>query len=263
VLIHTLTRDLLEQHEYLTMSDNLDQARARLDLVEPTVSRLCKTHDDPQITEDVSVIMSDQDDNVFPFHESITSIESSRIFPGDSITSSDDYISIFEHLFAPHRYNSLSTLVPLCHTDSDFGNIPQLPTELMIKIFEFAREQDTCLTSLLRTSKLNHSLVWPMIYNNKALHLNRETLPALSRFMSINMTVSKEDTPARQKSFEFKKIDILERRIGLLAKITTLVIDDVQVMFESKWSVEHAEFCSSIVLPNVTKIIWREVEPEK
>jgi hypothetical protein len=246
------------------MSDNLDQALAHLDLVKPTVSRLCKTHDDPQITKDVSVIASNQDNKTSPFHEPTTSIESSRIFPGDSATSSNDYISIFEHLFGtpPHRYNSLSTLVPLCHTDSDLGNIPQLPTELMIKIFNFAQQQGTCLTSLLRTTRLNHSLVWPMIYNNKALHLNRETLPALSRFMSINMTVSKEDTPARQKSLKLEEMDILERRMGLLAKITTLVIDDVQVMFESKW-IELGEFCSTIVLPNVTKIIWREVEPEK
>jgi hypothetical protein len=240
------------------MSDNLNQALARLDLVEPTVPRLCKTHDDPQITEDVSVIASKQDNKTFPFHEPTTSIESSRIFPGDSTTPSDNHINIFEHLFAPHRYNSLSTLVPLCHTDSDFGNIPQLPTELMIKIFKRAQHQGICLTSLLRTTKLNHSLVWPMIYKEKTLHLNRETLPGLASFMTINLTGSKNDTPARKKVLDLEKMEILERRRRLLAGITTLVIDDVLMMFGWEWSYDLANFCSTIVLPNVTKIIWRE-----
>jgi len=222
-------------------------------------SCLCKTHDDPPITTDASVIISDPDDNVFPFHEPTTSIESSRISTGDSTTSSDDYICIFELLFAnpPHRYNSPSTLGPLGHTD-DLGNIPQLPTELMIKIFKFAQYQDICLTSLLRTTKLNYSLVWPMIYKNKTLHLNRDTLPGLASFMSINLTMSKNDTPARKKELNLEKMEILERRRRLLAGITTLVIDDVQAMFGWEYSHDFATFCSTIVLPNVNKIIWRE-----
>jgi hypothetical protein len=248
------------------MSDNIDQAPALLDLVEPTESRLCKTHDDPQITEDVSVIMFDQDDNVFPFHESTTSIESSRIFPGDSTTSSDKNINIFKHLVTPqHRCNSLSTLIPLRRSDtlahntaSDPSNIPQLPTELMIKIFKLAQHQDICLTSHLRTTKLNYSLVWPMIYKDKTIHLNRETLPGLATFMSIKLTVSKMDTPARKKELYLEKMEILERRKRLLASITTLVIDDVQVMLGWEWCYDLANFCSTIVLPNATKIIWRE-----
>lgn len=35
----------------------------------------------------------------------------------------------------------------------------RLPLELIIKIFNHAQEQDICLTALLRTTKLNYSLV--------------------------------------------------------------------------------------------------------
>jgi len=144
------------------------------------------------------------------------------------------------------------------NTASESSNIPQLPTELMIKIFKFAQHQDICLTSLLRTTKLNYSLVWPMIYKNKTLHLNRETLPGLATFMSINLIGSNKDTPARKKELNLEKMEILERRRRLLAGITTLVIGDVQVMFGWEYSHDFANFCSTIVLPKVTKIIWRE-----
>jgi hypothetical protein len=252
------------------MSDNIDQSLSRLDLAEPSFSPLPKSDENPQIKEDVSVINCDQDKNVVPFHEPTTLSEASTISTCDSPTSIDNCISIFGDLVVNPQHSdiSLSTVISLGHTDtldddtaSDTSNIPQLPTELMIKIFKFA--QGTSLTSLLRTSKLNYSLVWPMIFKDKTLHLNRETLPGLATFMSTNLTMSKEDTRARKKQLNLEKKDILERRRQLLAGITTLVIDDVQVMFERKWHVDFAKFCSRIVLPNVTKIIWREVEPEK
>jgi hypothetical protein len=65
-------------------------------------------------------------------------------------------------------------------------------------------------------------------------------------------------TPARKKELYLEKMEILERRRRLLASIITLVIDDVQVMFGWEYSHDFANFCSTIVLPNVTKIIWRE-----
>jgi len=135
---------------------------------------------------------------------------------------------------------------------------PRLPLELMIKIFNHAQEQDICLTALLRTTKLNYSLVWPMIYKDNTLHLNRETLPGLATFMCNDLIGKKKDTPARKKESDPENLGIFERRTRLLESITTLVINDVRVMFEWDWSLDFIDFCSSVVLPNVTKIIWRE-----
>lgn len=140
------------------------------------------------------------------------------------------------------------------------GNIPRLPTEIMIRIFKLAQEQNISLAPILRTSKLNHCLVWPMIHRNRTIHLNRDTLPGLASFMSLSLAGTQEDTPARKMALNAEKMEILERRRSLLAGINTLIIDDIQVMFGHAWREDLAKFCSTVVLPNVTKIIWRQDE---
>jgi hypothetical protein len=108
----------------------------------------------------------------------------------------------------------------------------------MQKIFKHAQQQDlSSLTSVLRTSKMNYELAMPLLY--ETLHLNRDTLPGLARYMSIDPT---------------------ERKKEQLAKVTTLVIDDITMMFGFKWEDDLKLFCQSIVLPNVTTVIWREDE---
>lgn len=99
-----------------------------------------------------------------------------------------------------------------------------------------------------------------MIYKDNTLHLNRETLPGLASFMMAYPIGPEWDTPARYKELELETGEILKRRTRLLEGITTLVINDVQVMFGWEWSLDFIDFCSTVVLPNVTKIIWREAK---
>jgi len=99
-----------------------------------------------------------------------------------------------------------------------------------------------------------------MIHENKTIHLNRDTLPGLASFLSINLAETDEDTPARKMALNAETMEILERRRGLLAEINTLIIDDIQVMFGEAWREDLVKFCSTVVLPNVTKIIWRQDE---
>jgi hypothetical protein len=83
--------------------------------------------------------------------QALASLDLAELSPGSSGCSSNSLSD--SHTFASDASDAAG----------DSSNIPQLPTELMIKIFTFAQQQDTCLTSLLRTTKLNYSLVWPMI----------------------------------------------------------------------------------------------------
>jgi hypothetical protein len=115
---------------------------------------------------------------------------------------------------------------------------PRFPPEIMQRIFKHAQQENlSSLASVLRTSKLNYELAMPLLY--ETIHLNRDTLPGLARYMSINPT---------------------ERKKEQLAKVTTLVIDDIAMMFGFKWEDDLKLFCQSIVLPNVTRVIWREDE---
>jgi hypothetical protein len=121
---------------------------------------------------------------------------------------------------------------------SDTLDEPRFPPEIMQKIFKHAQHDNlSSLTSVLRTSKLNYELAMPFLY--ETVHLNRNTLPGLARYMSINPT---------------------ERKKEQLAKVTTLVIDDIAMMFGFKWEDDLKLFCQSIVFPNVTRVIWREDE---
>jgi hypothetical protein len=123
-------------------------------------------------------------------------------------------------------------------SDTSTDDEPRLPAEIMQKIFKHAQHDNlSSLTSVLRTSKLDYELAMPLLY--ETIHLNRDTLPGLARYMSINPT---------------------ERKKEQLDKVTTLVIDDIAMMFGFKWEDDLKLFCQSIVLPNVTKVIWREDE---
>jgi len=115
---------------------------------------------------------------------------------------------------------------------------PRLPAEIMQRIFKHAQNDNlSSLTSVLRTSKVNYELAMPLLY--ETIHLNRETLPGLARYMSIDPT---------------------ERKKEQFSKVTTLVIDDIAMMFGFKWEDDLKLFCQSIVLPNIIKVIWREDE---
>jgi len=52
----------------------------------------------------------------------------------------------------------------------------------------------------------------------------------------------------------------MERKKELLARVNTLVIDDIQVMFCCTYDADLKMFCDTIVLPNVTKLVWRQDE---
>jgi hypothetical protein len=132
----------------------------------------------------------------------------------------------------------LSSDASIDASDTSTDDEPRLPAEIMQKIFKHAQHDHlSSLASVLRTSKLNYELAMPILY--EIIHLNRDTLPGLARYMSINPT---------------------ERKKEQLAKVTTLVIDDIAMMFGFKWEDDLKLFCQSIVLPNVTRVIWREDE---
>jgi hypothetical protein len=133
---------------------------------------------------------------------------------------------------------------------------PRLPAELMTKVMQYAQARNISLAPMAQTSRLNYHLAAPMIY--ETIYLNRSTLPGLARFMSIDFGRVENAQPGTQREIAEKKREILEKRRGLLAKVTTLVIDDIQMMFGFKWAEDLNSFCSLIVLPNVTKVIWRE-----
>jgi len=123
-------------------------------------------------------------------------------------------------------------------SDTSTDDELRFPPEIMQRIFKHAQNDNlSSLTSVLRTSKVNYELAMPLLY--ETIHLNRDTLPGLARNMSIDPT---------------------ERKKEQLSKVTTLVIDDIAMMFGFKWEDELKLFCQSIVLPNVTKVIWREDE---
>jgi hypothetical protein len=139
------------------------------------------------------------DDSTESFNDSITSIDASDISPDDE---------------------------------------PRFPPEIMQKIFKHAQHDNlSSLLPVLRTSKLNYELAMPLMY--ETVHFNRDTLPGLARYMTINPT---------------------ERKKEQLSKVHTLVIDDIAMMFGFRWEDDLRLFCQSVVLPNVIKVIWREDE---
>jgi hypothetical protein len=149
---------------------------------------------------------------------------------------SSDTLSTISCDESTESFNESITSIDASNTPTD--DEPRLPAEIMQKIFKHAQHDNlSSLASLLRTSKLNYELAMPLLY--ETIHLNRDTLPGLARYMSINPT---------------------ERKKEQLAKVSTLVIDDIAMMFEFKWEDDLKLFCQSIVLPNVTRVIWREDE---
>ena len=123
-------------------------------------------------------------------------------------------------------------------SDTSTDNKPRFPAEIMQNIFKHAQQDNlSSLPAVLRTSKLSYELAMPILY--ETIHLNRNTLPGLARYMSIDPT---------------------ERKKKQLSEVTTLVIDDITMMFGFTWEDDLKLFCQSIVLPNVTRVIWREDE---
>jgi hypothetical protein len=206
------------------MFTQLLRVLGQLALGPPTYTTLpTSDHDSPApICSDSSSISSD-DDTDSSYYSAISDIDHDS-----TVASSDSPISSNE--------TAIPTVDTENETDDDKDDSPRLPTEIMEKIFKHANDQDpSTLLPCLRTSKLNYHLAMPILYDT--IHLNRDTLPGLAKLMSVGPTENKK------KSLE---------------QVTTLVIDDICVMFGFKWEQQLKDFCESIVLPNVTKVIWKE-----
>jgi hypothetical protein len=115
------------------------------------------------------------------------------------------------------------------------GNSPHLPAEIMEMIFKLVKEDSiSSLVPILRTSKSNYDLAMPLLYST--FHLNRNTLPRLAKYISMST----------------------ERKTEQFGRVTTLVIDDIGVMFGYQWEDDLKIFCESVILPNVDSVVWLE-----
>lgn len=146
------------------------------------------------------------------------------------------------------RFSQIATHSPQAPTSTDTNTLPnetielntdttkempRLPGEVIGIIFHFLDKPT--LLSTIKVNKAFYTLSIPVFYDT--IHLNRNTLPGLARWMNGEM---------------------MERKKELLAKVKTLVIDDIQVMFCCTYDADLKMFCDTIVLPNVTKLVWRQ-----
>jgi hypothetical protein len=131
-----------------------------------------------------------------------------------------------------HRYSLNDTIEPEATSTK---SMPRLPCDVMENIVAYL--DLSTLRSAMKTSRDLYALAVPLVY--ETIYLNRNTPPGLARWMNGEM---------------------MERKKELLAKVTTLVIDDIQVMFCFTYDEDLKKFCDSIVLPSVTRLIWRQDE---
>jgi hypothetical protein len=117
-------------------------------------------------------------------------------------------------------------------------DIPQLPGEIMYKIFEHVLNgsSKSALLPVLETNSLCYSLAAPIMC--RTIYLNRATLQGLT-----------EGTSWRENSHLAKD--------RALTKCTNLVIDNIFMLFDRRYDARLRSFCNYVRLPNVTKVIFR------
>jgi hypothetical protein len=119
-------------------------------------------------------------------------------------------------------------------------NVPRLPTEILEHIFKLVDSgTPSPLIPVLRVNQMCYELVKPLL-DNKTIHLNRESLPVIT------------DT--------YQGWHANEKKRQAFTKLTRLVIDDIQVLFDRTFDKDLKLFCENVKLPNVTRIIFCQPE---
>jgi hypothetical protein len=133
-----------------------------------------------------------------------------------------------------------------------------LPVELLSKIILMAHNISPLSPSIMRVNRNCHTIAQPLIYDT--IRLNRHTLPKLILgLIPIGLQWSEDRcTVVRNYSIRAVKarVESRHRKLYSLQQATTLIIDDIPILFRSDFDDMRHEFCKYIVLPNVTKIIF-------
>lgn len=135
--------------------------------------------------------------------------------------------------------NIFNTQEPPDKATVKLKEMPRLHGEILYKVFNILHDESPrLLFPVIQVSHLCYKLVMPIIY--RTVHLNRSTLRGLM-----------DDPEARQCWGWY-----WYNRPGL-ARTTTLIIDDLYVLFDTRYDASLRTFCHHVRLPNVTKVIFR------
>jgi hypothetical protein len=116
---------------------------------------------------------------------------------------------------------------------------PRLHGEILYKVFNILHDESpSLLYPVLQVSPLCYKLVMPILY--RTVYLNRSTLRGLMH------------DPDERRCWGWYWYN----RPGL-ARTTTLIIDDLFVLFDTRYDAALRDFCHHVRLPNVTKVIIR------
>jgi hypothetical protein len=117
---------------------------------------------------------------------------------------------------------------------------PRLHGDILHKIFNILHDESPSF--LFPVLQVNHSfyeLVMPILY--RIIHLNRTTLRGLM------------DDPDDRRCWAWYWHNQTE-----LARATTLVINDLYVLLDTRYDAALRKLCHRVRLPNVTKVIFRQ-----
>jgi len=151
---------------------------------------------------------------------------------------------------------SMVTLI--ASAQEDHNKDRALPVEILSKIILMAHNISPLSPSIMRVNRNCHTIAQPLIYDT--IRLNRHTLPKLILgLVPIGRQWSEDRcTVVRNYSIRAAKarVESRYRKLYSLQQATTLIIDDIPILFRSNFDLMLREFCKYIVLPNVTKIIF-------
>jgi hypothetical protein len=131
-----------------------------------------------------------------------------------------------------------------------------MPVELISKILVMAHNISPLSPSIMRVSRACYDIAQPLVY--ETIRLNRYTL----RKITYDMRSDTRPYCAWRFGHRVAKLraESRARRLYSLQQATTLVIDDIPILFRAKFDDMLRDFCQWVTLPNVTKIIFCQEE---
>jgi hypothetical protein len=136
---------------------------------------------------------------------------------------------------------------------------PKLPVELMSLVFNFANAASpSSIVPCMRANKACYTMIDPMLYDT--IRLNRSTIAGLRHGLLPSPKEIKVMSKV-QKKWAAEQVNEVtqashDRKVASLSKCTTLIIDDIAVLFDNAFDDDLEKFCSRVILPNATKIIF-------
>ena len=132
-----------------------------------------------------------------------------------------------------------------------------LPVEILSKIILMSHDISPISPSVMRVSRNCHAIAQPLVYDT--IRLNRHTLPKLV----FGLAPPKHMINGRcyiSRRYAMKtvrdRVESRRRKLHSVQQATTLIIDDIPILFRTDFDDLLEEFCKYVVLPNVTKIIF-------